>query len=322
MNSRSLTLAIRLLTTACAGVSFGLTTGCFCAEPWSTVEGIELDTSANILALAQDGAAFVAVGAGGVVVHYREANDADGESAQVSNPTNADLHGVISKGGTLVVGDAGTILSSEDQGVTWVVRDSGISDNLLAVTRVNLESGSALVAIAAEQVLYSTDKGATWIVVPAPAAGWGGLRTVFSNDDRLFVAGLGGTLWSTDDPAGAWLRENPGITDDVIGGGQMSKYGNGPAIALATASQVYYREDNGGDWRTISASFDGAIAAYSGPYLVTVNGTVYQVEDRGGATEIANVGLSPLAIAGGGDGFVVAGEGGNAARASHQECVG
>lgn len=325
MNSRALTVALRLLTTACAGAALGTLTGCpfifSCPEPWSDVEVIELGTEANILAIAQGGDydELIAVGEGGVVVHH------DSEGASVSNPTNVHLRGVVGNGPTIVVGDGGTILSSDDRGASWTARASGVTDDLLAITYASLTAGGFHVAIADQQVLYSTDGGQTWIVVTPPAEGWGGLRAVFSSGEQIFVIGENGSAWATDDPAGAWLRQQLGTSDALIGGGRVSgddasSYSS--AFAVATRTQVLFREADASEWRTLEAELDGEIAAYGGGYLVTVNGSIYDVDETGYVERIANVGLTPLAITGGWDGFAVAGEGGNAARAYMLQCVG
>ncbi len=327
MNSRSLTLAIRLLTAACAGAALGTLTGCpllfACPEPWSDVESVELGTSAEILALAPGGDydELVAVGAGGVVVHYL----GESEGASVSTPANVDLRGVVSNGPTIVVGDGGAILSSDDRGATWTARESGVVDNLLAVTYASFEAAGYLVAIAQEQVVVSSDGGQTWSVVTPPDTGWGGLRAVFFSGDQVWVVGAGGSAWASSDPAGVWLRQDLGTSDTLIGGGRVS--GNEPtsyssAIAVVTSSQVLYREPGETEWTTLGASFDGEIVAFGGGFVVTVNGTIYDITESAGVDRITNVGLAPRTITGSWSGFVVAGEGGNAARAYFQQCVG
>jgi hypothetical protein len=325
MNSRALTLALRLLTTACAGAALGTLTGCpflfSCPDPWSEVETIELDTDADILAIAQGGDydELVAVGVGGIVIHH------DGETATVSNPTNVALRGVIANGPTVVVGDGGTILSSDDRGMTWTPRVSGTSADLLAVTYASLAAGGFHVAVAAEEVLYSADGGATWTIVIPPAQGWGGLRAVFSTDTQVFVVGENGSAWATDNPTGAWLAQDLGTTDTIIGGGRAVGDDAGAyssAIVVATSTQLRFRGADASEWTTLTVEFDGAIAAYGGGMVVTANGSIYDIDEAGSAERVANVGLVPLAITGGWDGFAVAGEGGNAARAYRQECIG
>lgn len=326
MSTRALTLALRLLTVACAGAALGSLTACpfffgQCPEPWSDVEMIDLGTEADILAVARGGDydELIAVGVGGVVVHH------DNEGASVSNPTNATLRGVVGNGPTVVVGDGGTILISEDRGASWTPRTSGTTDDLRAVTYANLSVGGFHVAIAAEQVLFSANGGQSWTVVAPPAQGWGGLRAVFSSGEQVFVIGDGGSAWATDNPAGAWLAQDLGTTDTLIGGGRVSgddasSYTS--ALAVATTTQVLWRAAGASEWSVIDLDLDGDVAAIGGGFVVTVNGSVYDITENGLLDRVAGVGLVPLAITGGWDGFVAAGEGGNATRAYFQECVG
>jgi len=311
---RALALALCSLT----GVGCGLYD---CMQPWSDVETLDLMTSANLLALAYGPSSgqFVAVGAGGVVVHYD-----DGE-VSVSNPTNVNLRGVSTGGATVVVGDSGTILSSPDGGVSWTARTSGIGEDLVGIARGSVAAGQFLVAIAADQVIYSADEGVTWNPVTPAAQGWGGLRAVFASHEQFYVVGFGGSAWATDNPAGAWLREDLGTTDNFIAGGRVNgDEGSTQAsgIAVASTTQLHYRDSEAGEWRTLSPNLEGTIAAYGAGFLVTSTGTIYDVNQSGNVAQIANVGLVPLAIAGGTRGFAVAGEGGHAARADFQSCVG
>lgn len=325
MSSRALTLALRLLTTACAGAALGSLTACpflfTCPDPWGEVETVELNTDADILAITSgDGYdELVAVGVGGVVVHYNS------DGASVSNPTNVTLRGAVNNGPTIVVGDAGTISSSNDRGASWTPRVSGTAADLLGIAYASLEAGEFLVAVAANQVLYSSDNGETWTIVAPPAQGWKTLRAVFSSGDQVFVVGEGGVAWSTDNPAGAWEAEYLSTIDTLIGGGRVSgdettTYAS--AVAVATSTKVLWREAGANEWNEINSELDGEIAAFGGGFVVTTNGSVYDIKENGVLERVANVGLTPLAITGGWSGFVAAGEGGNAARAYYQECVG
>jgi hypothetical protein len=322
MNSRALTLAVRLLTTACVGAALGSLPACpffGCGDPWSEVENLELGTNANLLAAAHTASnGFVLVGVGGVVVHV----DSAGESS-LSNPTNVTLRGVIGDSPTYAVGDGGTILRSDDHGESWTALSSGVSDDLLAIADAQLEDGRFLVAIAAEQVLYSTDEGETWIAAAPPAAGWGGLRAVFATHDEIHVLGAAGLVWVTQNPAGAWLRRDVDTPDDLIGGGPVSGHADHGRVAVATASQVFHRGADDSQWIASTSDLDGALAAYGSGFVVTVNGTVYDVISSGALERITNVGLTPRALAGGRwSGFLVAGDAGKAARVHYYECVG
>jgi hypothetical protein len=334
MSTRALSLVVRLLTTACAGAALGTMSGCpllfSCPEPWSALQTVELGTTADILALSR-GAEFdavVAVGAGGIVVH----DPGSGGDATTSNPVNVDLRGVVSFNGltgnlTVVVGDGGTILRSSDQGQSWEPASSGVTDDLLGIAFGSLEVGNFLVAIAAAQILVSSDEGATWAVVTPPAEGWGTLRAVFATDAELWVVGDAGVAWSASNPAGAWSREDlgPEIADArLLGGGRVSGDGDSSyasTIALVSSDALWFRESDGA-WTPATAAFDGEIVAYGGGFVLTSEGSIYDVDENGRVSPVAVVEFGARAIMGNWDGFVVAGDSGQAARAYFQQCVG
>ena len=329
MSTRALSLVVRLLTTACAGAALGTMSGCgllfSCPEPWSAVEVVELGTTADILALTRGDEfdAVVAVGAGGIVVHH------DGTAASTSNPVNVTLRGVVSFGvTTVVVGDGGTILDSSDRGLNWTPRVSGITDDLIAVARGTLFAGSFVVAISSGQIVFSADSGATWSVVVPPAQGWGGLRAVFATDAEFWAIGDTGVAWTSSNPAGAWTRQDLGMAvgpAQLLGGGRVSGDDDSTfasTIAIASSDAVWIRKSGTTEWTAATVEFDDTIVAYGGGFVVTAAGTIYDLDEQGTAAQVGQVEIGPRAIIGNWDGFVVAGDAGQAARARYEPCIG
>jgi len=325
MHARALTIALRLLTAACAGGALGTLTGCpflfDCPDPWSALETLALETDADILALAAGGDhdELVAVGAGGVVIHYSQ----DGETT-TSNPVNQTLRAVVARNRTIVVGDGGTILTSDDRGASWEPRSAPVGDDLLGLSWLNY--ANYVVAIAAEQILVSADEGETWALVEPPAEGWGGLRAVFSTHEAVWVVGADGSAWSASDPSAAWLRQDIGTTTSFLGGGPVSgtdasNYAS--AVVLASAGELWFLgTEDGASWIRLEAALDGEVVAYGGGYVLTDAGTVYDLDENGYVTTVATVEFDARAVASAWSGFVVAGSEGQAARAYEQFCIG
>lgn len=329
MSTRALSLVVRLLTTACAGAALGTMSGCqlYCPDSPFSVESFSLGTTADILALGRGSEydAVVAVGAGGIVVHH----DGTDDGAVVSNPVNVDLRGVVAFGSTtLVVGDGGTIVESNDATQVWTPRSSGITDDLLGVVRGTFETGNFVVAISAGQIVVSVDDGATWAVVQPPAEGWGVLRAVFTTDTEIWVIGDAGVAWASSNPAGAWARQDLGAAiagASLIGGGRVSGDDESDytsMIAVVSSSALWFRTSTGSEWTAADVSFDGAIVAYAGGYILTDTGSIYDVDEGGGVALVTQVDFEARAIMGNWLGFYVAGTGGEAVRANPQYCVG
>jgi hypothetical protein len=331
MSTRALSLVVRLLTTACAGAALGTMSGCpllfSCPEPWSAVEPMELGTTADIFAIARgsDFQAVVAVGAGGIVVHQDDASE-----GTTSNPVNVDLRGVVAFNNvTLVVGDAGTILYSVDAGQTWTPPSiSAIGDDLIGVARGALAAGNFLVAISTSQIVVSSDEGATWAIVPPPAEGWGTLRAVFATEAELWAIGDAGVAWSSSNPVAAWTRQDLGAEvagASLIGGGRVSGDADSTyasTVALVGSEGLWFRASGSTQWTAASIELDGTILAYGGGFVLTSAGSIYDVDEQGRVTKVGEIEFTGRAIIGNWDGFVVAGDGGEAARAYFQACIG
>jgi photosystem II stability/assembly factor-like uncharacterized protein len=64
----------------------------------------------------------------------------------------------------VVVGDAGTVLSSADNGQTWIARSSGTSSNLESV----IWTGKEFVVVGTGATLLRSADGAAWVTASTP----------------------------------------------------------------------------------------------------------------------------------------------------------
>lgn len=328
MHARALRLALQLLTTACAAAALGTLTGCplffDCPEPWSDPSTLALGVDVDLLAVGPgvDYDDVLVLGLAGLVAYH------DGEQASVQSPVNVALRASARRDGRLIiVGDQGTLLVSDDAGATWSSRSSGATTSLTAVARANLGGVDYLVAVGVEVIVVSLDGGETWTSVEPPATGWGTLRGLFLTSERIYAVGDAGVAWSSATPEGLWNAEELGVTSDLLGGG--SSYAAGDAtvgegetlLVMAADNTLLLRDANG--WSSRPLTLEGSAIAFSGGYVLTSSGALYDLDATGSATLVpVELGFEATAIYGDGSGVVAVGRGGAAARIYYQPCIG
>jgi hypothetical protein len=328
MHARALRLALQLLTTACATAALGSMTGCplffSCPEPWSDPTLLELGTSADLIGVGPgvDYDDVVALGLGGLVAHH------DGEQATTQSPVNVALRASTRRDGRLiVVGDQGSVLVSDDAGASWSPRSSGTTTSLTAIMRANLGGVDSLVAVGVEVIVVSLDGGETWAVGEPPATGWGTLRGLFLTSERIYAVGDAGVAWSSATPEGLWNAEELGTTANLLGGG--SSYAAGDAtvgegetlLVIASDNTLLLRDANG--WSSRPLTLDGSAIAFSGGYVLTSSGAIYDLDGTGSAALVpVDLPFEATALYGDGSGIVLVGREGGAARIYFQPCIG
>lgn len=219
---RELTLAIHLLAAAAASVALGTASGCKVGDQHETgvIElGIDADLRGGaVLEATANGInyEYLAVGVAGVVVIWgyedRSLGDLVVDSMVVGE---ADLHDAWAwTNGVGIVGDAGLVATSPDYGQTWQTLDLGTTADLHASLAFDER-----VVIVGDEVVRVLEADGTWSEPMTPEGGWGRLRALYRDRDqgRIWAVGLGGVIWSTDDPTGIWIAEDSGVTTDLLG---------------------------------------------------------------------------------------------------------
>lgn len=165
---------------------------------------------------------LLAVGEGGVIV-----TSTDFGPFAVERPVDVDLHAALfgPLGRAYVAGTGGTLLTSIFGSGSWESIETGTSADLHELAWVSVyppdlaqDPRDYQLAVGDEVVLLRDPVDDSWDLLPPPAGGWGRLRVVVA-DDLVHVAGLGGVIWSTDDPRGTWTRVDLDTTADLLGGG-------------------------------------------------------------------------------------------------------
>ncbi len=268
MKIRELTLSIAVLLSLTAGCSDDA-----CHQ--SDVEQLAVPEAARLNGVAFVGDhddAIAIVGDDGLVAVNPEA--AYGGTFTTTRPVEVDLHGVTGGAGGLLfaVGDAGTLIGAARPGGAWQTLPSGTTADLWAIAALSRDSGEQLLAVGDEVILHRDPLTSQWAPLPAPDGGWGHLRAIVGGRARIYAVGLGGTVWSTLAPGGAWSREDTGSTVDFHAA-TVSFYGDD--VIVVGASGTALRRNSG--WKPLRGDLRGDLIAADGDHILAADGHVYRI---------------------------------------------
>ncbi len=175
----------------------------------------------------------------------------------VSSGTTNDLHGsyLLDSGVGYAVGDAGTILKSEDFGATWSAQTSGTTQNLYDVYFFDDVAG--VVVGDGGLILRTTDGGATW---PSVVSGVrDGLRSVSFSGANGICGGLSQDILYSSDSGATWHVSQKGFFGGGFFGAQMIS----PTVGFVTGQNSIFQGlegttvDGGVHWTFHPFYFDG-----------------------------------------------------------------
>jgi hypothetical protein len=175
--------------------------------------GPALPADINAISLTTGG--YIAVGAGGLL-YTREAKIGAGWVAGTSGVSTA-LNAAASLGQTVVVGDAGVILTSTDA-KAWTARSSGTTVRLNGV----LAGLGAFIAVGDNGTILRSTDAVTWN--PVSAGTTAHLYAVGLVNNVLVAVGAGGTLLSSSDGGLAWTARSTGTTANLRSAAYGSSY--------------------------------------------------------------------------------------------------
>jgi photosystem II stability/assembly factor-like uncharacterized protein len=218
-------------------------------------------TSLSLLGVDLGGGGGIAVGQGGVILVQREG----AAWRKVDAPTHERLFGVImnSQGTAVAVGAFGTILRSNDRGLTWQsiapadiaqYSDQGEQPHLYAASIT--DQGVIVVVGEFGLVLRTDDDGAHWKAMHK------GEASLFAIDLHSgaagYAVGQNGTILRTPDGGVSWSAMNSNSTANLL---SVSSSGRGPVVV--TAMHDVLSSSDGTSWHQAKWG-DFASAWYSG----------------------------------------------------------
>jgi photosystem II stability/assembly factor-like uncharacterized protein len=176
--------------------------------------------------------------------------------------------------------------------------------------------GSRLVVVGDEVVLVQLADG-TWAEQLPPEGSWGQLRAVYNHGSRLYAVGLGGVIWSAEDPNGEWLAEPSGVEVDLFDVGPL-----GEIVGVVGAEGTLLVGGECG-WTRVETGLSRDLINHEHYGVLAADGEVFEVGEN---YELRPIDRIPGALALSYHGFnfyddlVVVGEGGEAALTSWYEC--
>jgi hypothetical protein len=296
MSARAWLLAISALAAGMAGF---LGSGCgYCTFTGEIQAGepIDLGVDADLHAIVQLSDEipngyyeYLAVGEAGTIVAWGEtySRNKTKQFVEVSQFGDEDLHAAwVDRPGDdydwynpskswWVVGDAGTIAISDNKGATWnAIVLPGVDADLYGIDGFD----GRPVIVGDEIVLVRLPDG-TWTQPPTPEGGWGSLRSVASDGERIYAVGLEGKAWSTDHPNGEWVAEPVGVDVDLfdidIQGSAFSlSYGPDELMIVGEAGTMLIQDRFG--WEQYDGDLSVDLIDVHGNCMLGADGEVYE----------------------------------------------
>jgi photosystem II stability/assembly factor-like uncharacterized protein len=226
----------------------------------------------------------------GLVGATARPSSAPGQAVAAAEPLIVKTNRVIlmdlvrANGSLLAVGERGTVLLSDNAGLSWTTERTPVTRTLtgIAVNR-------ARVAIAVGHgatLIRSEDGGHNWTQIPLPEAGTDSLLGVTLLDNGHFIAYGGyGLYFDSQDSGRTWQRRHVIAEDFDRHISQVIAVG--PSLLLVGESGTLARSTDGGLTYAkldspYAGSFFGALLASDGVVLAFgMRGTVYRTTDLG-----------------------------------------
>ena len=244
------------------------------------------------------------IGADGTVRHCLDIECACGVSILSTQRLNSIGNRGIGNGDkntqggliTIIVGDSGTVIYSEDGGKTGEDRSiPGLTKNLYDFDFLPVGSNVPVIVCGEQGTIYkSTSSGSGWNWEPVNTITTRNLKSIIAiTNDFIVAVGDSGTIIRTSDGGQTW--ENKSVAQNVhfnkiFNGGNSSAFGK--AWAVADDGKIYYSGNYGSSWIpqfsgvienlydvTFRSEFEGIVVGANGVVRYTTNGGSNWLED-------------------------------------------
>ncbi|MCX8105765.1 MAG: YCF48-related protein [Ignavibacterium album] len=195
----------------------------------------------------------------------------------------------------LVGGDAGTILISQDNGITWNLKTNAVTFQQLQRASFPTQNtgfvvgGSITTGNTFGDILKTTDGGENWVKLSIDP----GNRTYsvfFLDENTGFIGSQGPTgVYKTTDGGNNWtqLNTNTGVASSIVY--DIKFYNQNLGFAMYGSGQVARTTDGGNTWTPVSAAW-GSAAGYE---IFIVDSSVIYICGAGGRiSKSTNAGLT------------------------------
>ncbi|MDN5873002.1 MAG: YCF48-related protein [Sinobacteraceae bacterium] len=184
----------------------------------------------------------------------------------------------------VAVGAHGVIVTSDDDGKTWVQSESPVRELLTAVSFANAKDGWAVGHDAT--IVGSRDGGKSWQVQHFDPKAQAPLLNLHVLDARhVFAFGAFGALLQTGDAGQTWTPVDADtIRLDQLNFYAAAKLGDGTLVLAGERGLVDVSVDNGVSWQKLNSPWDGSFfgvlpVGNKGALLFGLRGHVYISDD-------------------------------------------
>lgn len=165
------------------------------------------------------------------------------------------LDGVVLNGRTVVVGERGHILFSDDKGDTW---EQATVPTIATLTGVFFHDRTLGWAVGHDAVIIkTTDGGENWKLVHCAPEEERPLFDVWFKDDKNGIAiGAYGFFMTTTDGGNSWSSKT--ISEDDWHLNQIMVTETGRLYMAAEAGMIYRSDDQGETWKSLPSPYEGS----------------------------------------------------------------